>query len=91
MKRAVIEQRLKFAERHVTESLKYVSRHEIIVAKLESDGRQDSLTARAARALLESFETSWQHILLIATGCANISVPLREMLAMSVSDWGRAL
>jgi hypothetical protein len=56
MKRAVIEQRLKFAERHVAESLKYVSRHERIVAKLESDGRQDSLTARAARALLESFE-----------------------------------
>ncbi len=56
MKRVVIEQRLKFAERHVAESQKYVSRHEGIVAKLESDGRRGSLTARAARGLLESLQ-----------------------------------
>ena len=56
MKRAVIEQRLKFAERHVAESQKHVSRHEEIVARLERDGRKDSLTARAARGLLESLQ-----------------------------------
>ncbi len=56
MKRAVIEQRLKFAERHVAESQKHVSRHEGIVAKLESEGRKDSLTARAARGMLESLQ-----------------------------------
>ena len=56
MKRAVIEQRLKFAERHVAESQTRVSRHEGIVAKLESSGRKDSLTARAARGLLESLQ-----------------------------------
>jgi hypothetical protein len=56
MKRAVIEQRLKFAEQHVAESQKRVARHQGIVAKLESDGRQDSLTARAARALIDSFQ-----------------------------------
>ncbi len=56
MNRAVIEQRLKFAERHVAESQKRVSRHQGVVAKLESDGRQDSLTARAARGLLESLQ-----------------------------------
>ena len=54
MKRAVMEQRLKFAERHVAESQQRVSRHEGIVAKLESDGRKDLLTARAARGLLKS-------------------------------------
>jgi len=57
MKRAVIEQRrLKFVERHVAESQKHVSRHEEIVARLERDGRKDSLTARAARGLLESLQ-----------------------------------
>ena len=40
----------------MAESQKRVSRHQGIVAKLASDGRQDSLTARAAGALLESFQ-----------------------------------
>jgi hypothetical protein len=56
MKRAVIEQRLQLAEQRVAESQKRVSRHEGIVAKLEIDGRQNSLTAGAARSLLQSFQ-----------------------------------
>lgn len=54
MKQAVIEQRLHLAEHRLAESQKRVSRHERIVAKLERDGRKDSLTARAARGLLDS-------------------------------------
>ena len=56
MKRVVFEKRLQIAERQVVESQKRVRLHQGIVAKLESDGRKDSLTARAARGLLQSFE-----------------------------------
>jgi hypothetical protein len=56
MKRAVIEKCLQFAERQAAENQKDVLRHQGIVAKLESNGRRDSLTARAARALLETLQ-----------------------------------
>jgi len=63
----------------VAESQKRVSRHQGIVAKLASDGRQDSLTARAAGALLESFQNELGAHLLIVTGCASSCEPYREM------------
>jgi hypothetical protein len=56
MNRPWIESHLAIAERHVAESREQVSRQKLTIAKLEIAGHRSTVSAEAARKLLQSLQ-----------------------------------
>jgi hypothetical protein len=56
MNRSMIESHLALAERHVAEGREQVAHQKLTIAKLESAGHRSSVSAEAARKLLQSLQ-----------------------------------